>query len=139
MMGPERSSEESSRVMAFLMPFLELFVGKGNVTEYLVRKLAHFCEFALLGMELSLFFLAKETERNGQPVLLLQRKQKRPYLLAVSHALFAALTDETIQIFSSRGSQVQDVWLDVSGAVCGAIGIYILFQIIFKVRKTPEE
>ena len=29
---------------------LELFTGKGNVTDHLVRKLAHFCEYAALGV-----------------------------------------------------------------------------------------
>ena len=50
MMPAEDSAEESQRVGQFLTPFLELFVGEGNVTDHLVRKLAHFCEYGALGI-----------------------------------------------------------------------------------------
>ena len=53
-MDRELSSEESGFVMRLVTPVLELIVGRGNVTEHMVRKLAHFCEFALLGAEMSL-------------------------------------------------------------------------------------
>ena len=43
--------------------------------------------------------------------------------------LFAAFLDETLQLFSGRGSMVADVWLDFAGVVCGvaavAAGIWI--------------
>ena len=108
LLGREASSEESSFVMALLTPLLELFVGKGNVTEHLVRKLAHFCEFFILGIELQLFFS-------------LLNSRKSAFLLALSHGLFAALVDETIQIFSGRGPMIQDVWLDFSGVTAGSL------------------
>ena len=50
MVPAEASAAESGRVGALLTPFLELFVGKGNVTDHLVRKLAHFSEYAALGV-----------------------------------------------------------------------------------------
>ena len=108
LLGREASSEESSFVMALLTPFLEIFVGRGNVTELLVRKLAHFCEFFILGIELQLFFS-------------LFNSRKSAFLLALSHGLFTALADETIQIFSSRGPMIQDVWLDFSGVIVGSL------------------
>ena len=108
LLGREASSEESSFVMALLTPFLEVFVGKGNVTEHLVRKLAHFCEFFILGIELQLFFS-------------LLKSRKSAFLLALSHGLFTALVDETIQIFSGRGPMIQDVWLDFSGVIVGSL------------------
>ena len=108
LLGREASSEESSFVMALLTPFLEVFVGKGNVTEHLVRKLAHFCEFFILGIELQLFFS-------------LLKSRKSAFLLALSHGLFTALVDETIQIFSGRGPMIQDVWLDFSGVTVGSL------------------
>ena len=43
------SDKESSRVVALF----ELVFGEGNVNGKLVRKLAHFTEFAALGAELS--------------------------------------------------------------------------------------
>ena len=53
-------------------------------------------------------------------------------------ALTAALIDETIQIFSDRGSAVVDVWIDFSGAITGsAFGflILILFSFISSKKK----
>ena len=62
MEAPAESSEKSQWVMKLLTPVLELFVGKGNVTEFLVRKLAHFCEFGLLGCELSLMLILRKRQ-----------------------------------------------------------------------------
>ena len=42
------SSQESRRGGQLLAPLIELFAGEGNVTDHLVRKLAHFTEYGLL-------------------------------------------------------------------------------------------
>ena len=54
LMPGDLSEEESSRALDLLRPFLEIIFGRGNVTDHLVRKLAHFSEYALLGCELCL-------------------------------------------------------------------------------------
>ena len=120
LLNREQSSDESAWVLQLVTPILELFVGKGRVTEHLVRKLAHFAEFALLGFELLFWF-------SG-----VREKQKDVLLLEMSHGLFAALTDETIQLFSARGSQVQDVWLDFAGATTGALAALLITVLIRK-------
>ena len=120
LLNREQSSDESAWMLQLVSPVLELFVGKGRVTEHLVRKLAHFAEFALLGFELFFWF-------SG-----VREKQKDVLLLAMSHGLFAALTDETIQLFSARGSQVQDVWLDFAGATTGALAALLITVLIRK-------
>ena len=109
LLSREQSSDESAWVMHLVTPLLEVFVGKGHVTEYLVRKLAHFTEFALLGFELLLWFAGARDKRRDA------------LLLAAAHGLFAALADETLQLFSGRGSQIQDVWLDFAGVSAGAV------------------
>lgn len=43
------STVKSGRVRELLQPLLERLVGQGGVTDHLVRKLAHFTEFAVLG------------------------------------------------------------------------------------------
>ena len=43
------SSLKSGRVRELIEPLLELLVGQGNVTDHMVRKLAHLTEFAVLG------------------------------------------------------------------------------------------
>ena len=111
LLGREASSEESGFVMKLLAPLLEVIVGKGNVTEHLVRKLAHFCEFFVFGAELLPFFT-------------LSKNRKDAFLLALSHGLFPALVDETIQIFSGRGPLIPDIWLDFSGVTVGALLVF---------------
>ena len=120
---PAESSEKSQWMMKLLTPFLEIFVGEGNVTEFLVRKLAHFCEFGLLGCELSL-------------MLILRKRQVLQWYVNVGmFAFMVAALDETIQIFADRGSSLADVWLDTAGAVTGIVGVWILYIIGRRVKK----
>ena len=79
------------------------------VTDHFVRKTAHFCEFGLLGCELMLLFWL----RSGLHI--------QNCCNAAFASLLAAVTDETIQLFSGRGSQVQDVVLDFGGALVGIL------------------
>ena len=54
--------------------------------------------------------------------------------------LLAALTDETIQIFTGRGPQVQDVWLDFAGGAAGLLVMLALVQLLrclFRPRRRP--
>ena len=106
----EDSSMESGFVYDLLCPFFELFMGKGNVTEHFIRKLAHFTEFFGLGLELMLF-------------MRLEFLRVKPVLPVNAWVLgtFCALIDETIQLFSGRGPQVQDVWLDSAGCLTGVL------------------
>ena len=118
---PVASSREESRgVMELIRPLLELFVGQGTVTLRLVRKLAHFSEFFVLGCILSLLL----------PLCPAMR------LLAAGLSLLAGLLDETIQMFSGRGDQISDVWLDFSGAALGILLTTLLLLLLR--RKRPQ-
>ena len=123
LLGREASSSESSAVMELITPLLEVFVGRGNVTEHLVRKLAHFSEFALLGAEVMLRFL------------LMEKPFRRAGLLAASHGLFAAFADETIQIFSGRGPMVQDMWIDFAGVIGGILFSSVVAGLILRKER----
>jgi len=127
LMSREDSSNESGWVTGIVTPLLELFVGKGNVTEHLVRKLAHFCEYALLGAELFCYFTLRDL--NGS------RRFLHSGLLAEAHVMFTAMVDETIQIFSGRGSQLQDVWLDSAGGVAGILFAALMLLLFSCTRK----
>ena len=108
MVGKEGSASLSRTVTAWLN-------GIGiPVTEHFVRKAAHFCEFGLLGCELMLLFWLRSGVRFQN------------LCNAAFAALLSAVTDETIQIFSGRGSQVQDVVLDFSGALTGILLVSLL-------------
>ena len=117
LVGKEGSASLSRTVTAWLN-------GIGiPVTEHFVRKAAHFCEFGLLGCELMLLFWLRSGVR-------LQNLCNAAFA-----ALLSAVTDETIQIFSGRGSQVQDVVLDFSGALTGILLMSFIIQLIEK-RKS---
>ena len=114
MVGKEGSASLSRTVTAWLN-------GIGiPVTEHFVRKSAHFCEFGLLGCELMLLFWL----RSGVHFQNLCN--------AAFAALLSAVTDETIQIFSGRGSQVQDVVLDFSGALTGILLVSLIMIIAWR-------
>ena len=101
------SREDSSALSSGLTAWLRS-IGL-PVSNHFVRKSAHFCEFGLLGAELVLLFRL----RGGRGFQCLCNSGFA--------ALLAAVTDETIQVFSGRGSQVLDVVLDFSGAVAGIL------------------
>ena len=79
-----------------------------HITMHFIRKLAHFCEYALEGFLLMLCL--------------------RVYTRPILGGLLTALTDETIQLFSpGRSSQVLDVWLDFMGVLAGLlVGLFLL-------------
>jgi len=60
-------------------------------------------------------------------------------LQSIFNCLFAglavAIVDETIQIFSARGSQVSDVLLDFSGVVAGVVITLFFYAVIVRSRK----
>ena len=83
------------------------------LTDYSIRKAAHFTEFAVLGG----LMLA------SLPVRGLSGASER--LLA---GLLAAMIDESIQLFSpGRSGQITDVWLDLAGFLTGWLLIRLLF------------
>lgn len=109
MLSTSQSQAESQTVLEMVRSFVELFVGEGNATDHLIRKLAHFAEYSVLGFGLILLISA----------------WRKLSLQNVVNGLFAGLSvaviDETIQIFSARGAQVQDVLLDYAGCCFGML------------------
>lgn len=96
---------ESKWVLALLQRFVPF-----TLTQHFVRKLAHFTEFAVLGMLAGILF-------GGRC-----RSLWSGLLFAVMTGIVTALCDETIQLFvAGRSGQITDVWLDVSGAFTGTV------------------
>lgn len=91
----------------------------------LLRKMAHFTEFACFGVCLR-WLLG-----------MLQPNSRRPFLYALAGAVAVACIDETIQIFVPlRGPGIQDVLIDTAGALTG---ISILSFIHWLKTKNLEE
>lgn len=91
-----------------------------ELTMFSIRKAAHFLEFAVLGVLAQLMF-------SG-----LRRMWRGSILFTAVAGLVIALCDETIQLFvSGRSGQVEDIWLDLFGAISGvliACGLRFLVQ-----------
>lgn len=92
--------------------------------DHWLRKLAHFCEFGLLGAELCAL------------MLLNRRACPQSYVNCAFAGLAVAVTDEALQLISNRGSQVQDVLLDFAGFLAGLLLCGLLCGIID--RKRPK-
>ena len=150
-MPPDLSSEESWAVLTMLnscLSFVQrLFgIGAGNelqLSEFIVRKLAHFTEYFCLGAELSLMILLKRAEaeikKDDDSKKENEYAEHRVHNTKLYHAVVIAAVvasvDETIQFFSGRTSMLRDVLLDVSGAVCACL----LISIFFSFRKAKKE
>lgn len=117
-------AEESQRVGQFLTPFLELLVGEGNVTDHLVRKLAHFCEYGALGILAGALLLVKKESGIFR------------WSYALLCALAVAVIDESIQLLADgRGAQVQDVLLDTAGSLTGLLAVWLIAVLVRWLRR----
>ena len=113
------SSLASGRVLALMKKVFTRLGMPGvanHLTDHIVRKLAHFCEYMLEGFLLALC------------LRVYTRRFIRHVSWPILGGLLTALTDETIQLFSDgRSGQISDVWLDFSGVMTGIlIGIFCL-------------
>lgn len=124
MMSAEASTVESTGVLELLIRFLKGIGISAELTDHIVRKAAHFLEFALLG------FLSFWCSRR-------LKKRILPNLMPVGFACLAtAVVDEYIQLFSvGRSSEVFDVVLDFSGSVFGVLFFLLILLIASLFRK----
>ena len=108
-------------VLAHLFSGME---GEGGGGHGLLRKVAHFTEFACLGALLTrfLFLLGK------------------PRLLALAGGFLVACCDETIQRFvPDRGPSFKDVLIDTSGAAVGMILLLVGYAYVKRHKKQATE
>ncbi len=115
-----QSSEESGYWATYLIPILKMFVGEKLATEYLVRKLAHFSEYAVFGFIVSL--RVKQSQKLD--IKLIGKSEGASFL--------TAFLDESIQVVSGRGPMITDVWIDSLGAFTG---ILICSLIVFVAER----
>lgn len=108
----------------------DLFTGEQGASDeghYLLRKAAHFCEFAALG---AIFLLFSRAWSVGRELTL---------ALCAFVGVFVPLVDETIQIFTGRGPALSDVWIDIAGYAFGTflcvLGLILTARGIARRRK----
>ncbi len=124
----EASKEISVGVTTKLAPFLELIFGSGSVSDHVIRKAAHFTEFFGFGALAAVCAALRAkyaSAKLGEAVPV----KTQSFANAAFLSLTTALTDETIQLFTGRGSQVADVWLDFSGAVCAIAAVFAFVRL----------
>ncbi|MCR5760863.1 MAG: VanZ family protein [Sphaerochaetaceae bacterium] len=107
---PSTSTNESSWITSHLINPVLNFLGFESLSVYIVRKIAHVTEFAVLGLVTSTLF----------------RKKWKNYAYAILICFIVAFIDESIQMFSGRAAAILDVWIDLSGAVAGSALGFIL-------------
>lgn len=127
----EESADTSGKVVQWLLAILikgyhmlaaiqqqEIF----ETASLIVRKLAHFGEFALLGFLVRLLMRSYRVKSGGS--------------CAWACSTLYALTDEMHQFFSdARGASLVDVGIDSLGAATGAAVASLLLWLFFKGRK----
>lgn len=115
------SRAESNAVLSVLEPISGVDVSTDNISDaygrwdQLVRKSAHVIEYMVLGVELALLVFF-ETKRKG---VLGKKHYFQLQFNILMLGLLTAVIDETIQLFSHRGSLVEDIWVDMLGIVLG--------------------
>lgn len=116
----EASSEISSGFLGYITEILGQVIPNG---EYVIRKLAHFSEFACLGLLLSWLFR------------LLRQQGIHLFTMPLLCGSLAALLDETIQVLTpERGPSVIDVWIDTAGVTAGIL-LMLLGYALYVRRK----
>jgi len=110
----------------FLSSFHKLQASPVGWQDFVIRKLAHFCEYAIL------CFLCYRGLKNTTKVSL-----AKGLLLAFFMAVLYALSDEYHQTFiNGRTGRSFDIWVDSFGAIGGLLFVLKLVKLLpEKVRK----
>ena len=117
------SGNLSGGVMEFVMALLNLPEASAEMLHLLIRKAAHFTEFACLSALLT--WLCGMLGESGFHLA----------ALPVFGGMTAALMDETIQLFTpDRGPSLTDVWIDTSGVVTGMMLLLCGHHLIKRIK-----
>ncbi len=116
----EQSSEKSQGVLETVEEIIHKYDEDVELSHHFVRKAAHFIEFFVLGVLLSLSGTVWSSSLS------------RLMLHSAAAGLIIALIDETLQLFvKGRDSSVVDVWLDFSAVIVAHL-LFFVFVIIVK-------
>lgn len=117
------SSEISNRLLLWIVDTLGAWIPGG---EFGLRKLAHFSEFACLGLLLTWLFT------------ILDQKSFHRFTLPLLCGSMAALMDETIQVLvPERGPSVIDVWIDTAGVTTGILFLLLAYRLCRRRTQSP--
>lgn len=119
------SGEVSGGVLNSINSILSSLPGSPSLTEHFLRKAAHFTEFWVLGILLTLLAAG----------LLWKFKYALPFILSFA----VACTDETIQLFvEGRSGQFSDVLIDLAGAAAGFVTVLAIKHLFISIRNSHK-
>jgi len=117
----EISSAESGFFVRIAVDVLNIFniTIESDALHHIIRKMAHFMEFFILGLLWLAFVLSQE-------------KLENKYIVLMSIAVVVtAATDEIIQLFSiDRGPSITDFFIDITGGLIVLV-VYMLFKLLY--------
>lgn len=117
----KESSEISGGLLGSIKQFLATIGISKTISEFFLRKIAHFTEFAGLSYLLTTDFK------------LIFSNFKKYWDKVLFCGLFVAVVDETIQLFPiGRSSKVSDVWIDFAGVLSALIVTELLYKLLAK-------
>lgn len=125
----DESTKMSDSVIAKVKPIIDPKNRiMDDVFEMIVRKAAHFCEFALLSAEVCLFV----STIKGFGLMVLPS-----FLLSVAPPFVCAVVDELLQLTSAgRACRFTDVLIDLGGIITGVLFVWLIRFIVQKLHKT---
>ena len=124
-MPADVSGEESGNVMIILQDILNALGVNFVLTDHIVRKLAHFVEYTLIG---AMLMNTAYSFNKSRPYSYF------PHILFAG--LLAAVIDETIQLnVAGRSGQITDVLLDFSGIIFGELVMLLILTIHKKIHR----
>ncbi len=122
LLPPSVSKEESDSVASLL----SLIFPEDSFVVKNIRTIAHFLEYGLLGVEVSIY------------LCLFAKKLFATSAISFALSFAVAIFDETIQIFSGRATELKDVFTDFSGFVTLSLLTYAAYFLIFCPMKRNE-
>ena len=123
----DESTEQSS---SLLLAINQFFCSMGipiELTETVLRKMAHFAEYTVLGALLS------------TTVYLYAQKRAKTLLIALPLGAVIATCDELIQLIpAGRSSEVRDVLIDFCGVLLASLIVTLITYFIDRRRKVKK-
>ncbi len=125
------SSNESGGIVKFVISFFHNVFGvtlsEEGIVVKIVRKLAHFSEFFILG---ALSFYVKMT---------ISKDIFKGAGYSLLYGVMTALCDETIQYFyKGRSAEVRDVWIDFAGFLFAYLLLSLIFYAVYKKKSRAK-
>ena len=110
-----KTADESAAQSSVIVKWIINHFGKNSVTDFIVRKLAHFSEYV------GLCFLASNA--------IYQLSKRFIPLYSCALTSFYAISDEFHQLFiPGRAGQIRDVCIDSTGALIMILIIYFILK-----------